>query len=139
MYVEDLANATEVVLDERSRVRAPGTPALRRPPGTRARGSAGRAVAGAMRIGSAVSAAVTNRRVLEPIEAHIALSAGAVLLILAVVAVFYPRILAFPLAGVAAWLAATLFARGLTLLRERHRRRLERPIVPRRANPPPNP
>jgi cardiolipin synthase len=139
MYAEDLANATEVVLDERSRVRAPGTPARRRPPGARARGSAGRAMAGAMRIGSAVSAAVTNRRVLEPIEGHIALSAGAVLLLLAVVAVLFPRVLAYPLAAVGAWLAATLFSRGLTLLRERHRRRLERPIVARRADPPPGP
>lgn len=33
-------------------------------------------MAGAIRIGSTVSAAMTNRRVLEPIEAHIALIAG---------------------------------------------------------------
>jgi cardiolipin synthase len=139
MYVEDLANATEVVLDERSRVRAPGAPARRQPARARARGSAGRAMAGAMRIGSAVSAAVTNRRVLEPIEGHIALSAGAVLLLLAIVAVLFPRLLAYPLAALTVWLSATLFSRGLTLLRERHRRRLERPIVARRADPPPSP
>ena len=139
MYVEDLANATEVVLDERSRVRAPGTPARRRQAGARARGSAGRAMAGAMRIGSAVSAAVTNRRVLEPIEGHIALSAGAALLLLAIVAVLFPRFLAYPLAAMAAWLSATLFSRGLTLLRERNRRRRERPLVARRADPPPSP
>jgi cardiolipin synthase len=129
MYVEDLARATEVVLDARSRVRAPGSPAGPRPPGPRARGSGGRAMAGAMRIGSAVSAAVTNRRVLEPVEGHIALSAGAGLLLLAVLAVLFPRALAYPLAAISAWLAATLVSRGLTLLRERNRQR-------RRGGPP---
>jgi cardiolipin synthase len=137
MYVEDLARATEVVLDERSRVRAPGTPARRRA-GGRGRGSAGRAMAGAMRIGSAVSAAVTNRRVLEPIEGHIALSAGAALAVVAVLAVLFPRLLAYPLAAIAACVAATLLSRGLTLLRERNRLRRERPIVARRAERPPS-
>jgi cardiolipin synthase A/B len=125
MYLEDLGRATEVVLDERSRVRAPGAPARPRPANTRGRGSGGRAMAGAMRIGSAVSAAVTNRRVLEPVEGHIALTAGAVLMLLSVLAVLFPRLLAYPLAAIAAWLAATLFSRGLTLLRERNRRRRE--------------
>jgi cardiolipin synthase len=129
MYVEDLARATEVVLDARSRVRAPGSPAGSRPPGPRARGSGGRAMAGAMRIGSAVSAAVTNRRVLEPVEGHIALSAGAGLMLLAVLAILFPRALAYPLAAISAWLAATLVSRGLTLLRERNRQR-------RRGGPP---
>jgi cardiolipin synthase len=130
MYVEDLGRATEVVLDARSRVRAPGSPARQRPARTRGRGSGGRAMAGAMRIGSAVSAAVTNRRVLDPIEGHIALSAGAALAILAVLAVLFPRALAYPIAAIAAWVAATLFYRGLTLLRERNRRLREGPPVP---------
>jgi cardiolipin synthase len=80
-------------------------------------------MAGAMRIGSAVSAAVTNRRVMEPVEGHIALYAGAALALLAILAVVFPKVLAYPLAAIAAWLAATLFSRGLTLLRERHRQR----------------
>ena len=126
MYVEDLKNATEVVLDARSRVRTPDGPdrsARKRPPGWRARGSGGRAMAGAMRIGSAVSAAVTNRRVMEPVEGHIALSAGAALGILAVLAVVFPRAVAYPFAAIGAWLAATLVSRGFALLRERERRR----------------
>jgi cardiolipin synthase len=128
MYVDDLKHSTEVVLDARSRVRTPdlpGTPARPRPPGWRARGSGGRAMAGAMRIGSAVSAAVTNRRVMEPVEGHIALYAGAALMLLAILAVVFPRVVAYPFAAIGAWLAATLFSRGLTLLRERHRQRRE--------------
>ena len=139
MYVDDLKRSTEIVLDARSRVRTPdppSTPAGSRPPGWRARGSGGRAMAGAMRIGSAVSAAVTNRRVMEPVEGHIALYAGAALALLAVLAVVFPKALAYPLAAVAAWLAATLFSRGLTLLRERHRRRRAGAAAARPADAP---
>jgi hypothetical protein len=75
-----------------------------------------------MRIGSTVSAAVTNRRVLEPVEAHIALAAGGVLTVLAVLAVIYPRGFSFPFAFVTAWLGAVLVLRGFALLRARHRR-----------------
>ena len=63
----------------------------------------------------------------------------AMYLLVAVVAVLFPRVLAYPLSAVTAWLAATLVSRGLTLLRERNRRRLERPIVGRRADRPPGP
>ena len=121
MYLDDLGNATEVVLDARNRVRAPGAPPDRQPAMTSG-GSGGRAVAGAMRIGSAVSAAVTNRRLLEPVEGHIALIAGAVLAALAVLAVVFPRGLAYPFAAIAVWLAAALLFRGFTLLREHARR-----------------
>ena len=136
MYQDDLARSTEVVLDARSRVRAPGAPVRHRPASPRARGSGGRAMAGAMRIGSAVSAAVTNRRVLEPIEGHIALYAGAGLAIVAVLAVLFPRALAYPVAVVAAWLATTLFSRGLTLVRERRRQRREGPAASKSAKQP---
>jgi cardiolipin synthase A/B len=121
MYVEDLRNSTEVVLDARRRVSAPGSP-RRRGVARKGRGSGGRALAGGMRIGSTVSAAVTNRRVLEPIEGHIALMAGAALAALAVLAVLLPQILAYPLAAVAAWLGVALAVRGIALIRGRRSR-----------------
>jgi cardiolipin synthase len=121
MYLADLANATEVILDDRNRVRAPGTPrhARRR---RRAGGSGGGMVAGAARIGSTVTAAIANRRVLEPIEAHIALIAGAALFGLAALAVVYPRGLAYPFAAIAAWLAVALTCRGFMLYAASRRR-----------------
>jgi cardiolipin synthase len=122
MYLEDLDNATEIVLDARNRVRAPGSPSRRRAAPTGGGGSGGRAVAGAIRIGSTVSAAVSNRRVLEPVEAHIALIGGAGLGGLALLAFYYPRGFAYPFAVFAAWIAAALLFRGFTLLRERRRR-----------------
>jgi cardiolipin synthase A/B len=129
MYLQDLGNATEVVLDARNRVRAPGSPPDRQPAMTSG-GSGGRAMAGAIRIGSTVSAAVTNRRVLEPIEAHIALIAGALLAALAVLAFMFPRGLAYPFAVVGAWLAGALLFRGFTLLRDRRGRSEVKPVTP---------
>jgi cardiolipin synthase len=133
MYLADLGNATEIVLDARNRVRAPGAPAHRRQV---ASSSGSRAAAGAMRIGSTVSAAVSNRRVLEPIEAHIALIAGTALLGFALLAAAYPRGVAFPLAAIAAWMAVALVYRGVKLLRERHRRDSLQSAAPLRRDTP---
>ncbi|HKW02242.1 MAG TPA: phospholipase D-like domain-containing protein [Vicinamibacterales bacterium] len=123
MFADDLGNATEIVLDARNRVRAP-PPAAGHAPLMSSRGSSGgRAVAGAFRIGSTVSAAVTDRRVLEPIEAHIALIAGTALIALVVFALWFPRGLAYPIAVLAAWPAVALLVRGFALLRDRRRDR----------------
>ena len=72
-------------------------------------------MAGAVRIGNTVGAAITNRRVLEPVEAHIALIAGVVLAGLSVVGWIAPRALAYPIAVVLGWLAAALIYRGVVL------------------------
>lgn len=123
MFADDLGNATEIVLDARNRVRAPSQAAGRPLLMSRRSSSGGRAVAGAFRIGSAVSAAVTDRRVLEPIEAHIALIAGTALVGLVGFALWFPRGLAYPVAVVATWPAVALLVRGFTLLRDRPRGR----------------
>ena len=116
MFESDLENATEVTLNA-GRVRRASRGRRRRP---RARGSAGRAVAGAVRIGSTVTAAMTNQRVLEPVEANIALGAGALLLGACPVARrVFPRAFAYPLAVIALWLAATFLYRSFALFRTR--------------------
>ncbi|HLE62885.1 MAG TPA: phospholipase D-like domain-containing protein [Pyrinomonadaceae bacterium] len=115
MYLQDLTNATEVILDAKQRMRAPGEPRHPRRLVTSGGGSAGRAAAGAIRIGNAVGAAFTNRRVLEPVEAQLMLSAGAVLLALAIIFVFFPRLLVYPLAVLLAWIAIALLYRGYRL------------------------
>jgi cardiolipin synthase len=116
MYLEDLERATEITLTRRARVvrtaKGPRGPA-RRP------GSAGRAAAGAVSIGSAVGAAMTGRRMLGPAEARIMGAAGIVLLLLGVVALLWPRAVAVPLAALAIWLAASLLFRAWALRRER--------------------
>ena len=75
-----------------------------------------------MRISNTVAAAITNRRVLEPVEAHIALMSGAVLLLCAILAVEFPRGFAYPIAVLSAWAGAALIWRGVALHRSGSRR-----------------
>jgi cardiolipin synthase A/B len=111
MYLEDLGNATEVVPDRRGRLRMPARGGAPVP----AAGSGGRAAAGLLRLGSTVGAAMSNHRVLEPIEARIMLVAAGLLLIGGVVAALFPRLLAYPLAALALWLSGALLYRGVAL------------------------
>jgi cardiolipin synthase len=120
MFLRDLANATEVVL-QRNRVRAPGAPAARARRSSGASGG-GRVMAGAVRVGNTVAAAISNARVLEPIESNIALVAGTVLAVVAALGFRYPRALAYPLGLFAAWLAAAILYRGVVLARRQKRR-----------------
>jgi cardiolipin synthase len=120
MFLADLTNATEVVLNVRNRVRAPGAP--RRPRRIKGSGSGGRIVSGAVRISNTVTAAIANRRVLEPIEAHIALAAGAILAGGSVLIAVFPRSFAYPVAVMGAWISAALVWRAVLLYRGRKRR-----------------
>lgn len=120
MYLADLEHATEIVLTEHNRLQGPiANPRLGRVTLPGGRGSGGRAVSGAMRIGNTVAAAITNQRVLEPIEAHIALAAGAVLVVLCALAILFPRAFAYPFALVAIWLGTAFIVRGFALRRRR--------------------
>lgn len=117
MFLDDLAGATEVVL-RANRVRVPGAPKRAARGSSRAgSGGSGRVVAGAVRVGRTVAAAITNTRVLESVEANIAVVAGLLLAGLALVAFLFPRLVAYPLAAVAVWLAAALVYRGWQLHR----------------------
>lgn len=118
MYLRDLENATEVVLDAKRR---PRSPAGRSRAGISGGGSGGGAAAGAVRIGNAVAAAFSGRRALEPIEARLMMAGATVLIGLAALAALVPRLPAFLLAFACAWGAGALFFRGLSLLRRRRR------------------
>ena len=118
MFLRDLRNATEVVL-ERNRVRAPGAPSRRHGAATSGGGSGGRVAAGAVRVGNTVTAAVTNTRVLESVEGNIALIAGAILAGIAALAFKYPRGIAYPIGVIAGWFAAAILYRGIELYRNR--------------------
>lgn len=131
MYLQDLTNSTEVVLSKRRKVRAHGERPRRRPARhpamTSGGGSAGRAAAGAVRIGHAVSAAFTSRRVFDPVEARLLTGAGAILVVLAILLALFPRVLTYPLVIISAWLGAALLYRSYKLRREG--RRKKRPPV----------
>jgi cardiolipin synthase len=116
MYRDDLANATEIVLDEKRRMRAPGGQWDARAVGSGG-GSVGRAAAGALRIGTAVGAAFTRQRVLEPVEARIMITAGLLLLALAALFALFPRLLVYPLVAIMVWIAVSLLWTGYGLHR----------------------
>lgn len=120
-YLRDLENSTEIVLDAKRRVRAPKHAAQARPAMTSGGGAGGRAAAGAIRIGNAVGAAFTNRRVLEPVEGRLMVIVGALLLTLAVLGWFFPRALAYPFIFILGWSALALVYRGIKLWAERPR------------------
>lgn len=115
MYLRDLENATEIVLDRRHKVRVPGAPLQSRPAMTSGGGSGGRAAAGAIRLGNAVGAAFTNRRVLEPVEARLMLMAGLLLFGLAVLWWFFPRGFAYPFLVILLWISLSLLYRAYKL------------------------
>ncbi len=115
LYLEDLENATEIVLGARQRVRRV-QPAPRRPRKRgEQKGSGGRAVAGALGIGSAVGAAITDRRSLGQAEARVMAWAGGGLLLFSLLSLVWPWLLAWPLAGFGVWVAVALLLKARRL------------------------
>lgn len=124
-YLRDLENSTEIVLDARRKVRAPKRPVKQHAATTSGSGTGGRAAAGAIRISNAVSAAFTNRRVLEPVEGRLMILVGLLLSFLAVIGWFYPRGLAYPLVFLLAWGGLALIYRGYKLWTEQFPREVD--------------
>ncbi|HWP83634.1 MAG TPA: phospholipase D-like domain-containing protein [Terriglobia bacterium] len=115
-YLDDLSRATEIVLSARRRPRLvtkTGAPPRRRK--RSARGSAGRAATGVLRLGNTVGAAITNRRELGPAEAVIMTLAAVVLMVFAAVAAYWPAGVVFPIVVVCLWVAISLLVRGYKL------------------------
>ena len=125
-FERDLARATEIVLTPRNRVRpaegadetmsrdAEGHQAARRS----LSGSANRAAAGAVSVGSALGAALTNRRSLGPAEAGLLFIMSAVVIAIGVTAAIWPRILAWPVAFILVWLGVAWGLKAFTLRRK---------------------
>jgi cardiolipin synthase len=113
MYVDDLANATEITLDERAKVRRRDDQPD--PATSGGGGRAGRATAGLLRIGNTVGAAVMSRRTLEPVETRMMLVVSIVLLIVATLVAVFPRLIAYPVAAIAVWVAGALIYRCVRL------------------------
>jgi cardiolipin synthase len=124
-YERDLQNATEIVLERRryrggERVRSSEA---RPSPSRRAGGSSSRAAAGALRIANTMGAALTGRRVLGDTETGALLAVTLLLAVLAAVALFWPMVVAVPIAVLAAWFAIHTGIRAWQV-RRRYRRRL---------------
>jgi cardiolipin synthase len=149
MFESDVAESTEIVLRrDRRRLRAAMANSLRghalhrRHEDTAADspegqgGRAGRAAAGALRLGRTVGAALTEQRVLAPTEAKIVAVVAVVALGLAVCAVLWPWLAAIPVALFLGWASLVLFTRALSLRRERQRRGLPQARIERTPTDP---
>ncbi|SFH33938.1 cardiolipin synthase [Nitrosospira sp. Nsp14] len=122
MYLQDLDNATEIVLSEKNRVRPvtkpsstkPALPArkgLRQPRS----GSASRLTAGAIRVGNTVGAAITSKLVLGAAESKIMLFGGGVLLALAAAALLHPLLMVIPFVLISGWIGLSLLIKAYHL------------------------
>jgi len=116
MYLADLENSTELVLSgKRMRSAVPRPPGKRVP--RRVRGSAGRAAAGALRVGNTVTAAISERRTLESGERRMVFLGGLALLVVAVLWGFFPRVVGIPVAVILSWLGLSLLWKAWRLRR----------------------
>ena len=126
MFLADLENATEIVIDLKRRVvpegNAPSRPGRGKPA---FRGASGRAI-GAVRFAHAVvDTVVGRRRSLGFAKSRLmAICAGA-LLVSAAIAVLWPRVVALPLAVVMGWAGATLMVRAIRIWRQRAKQQRE--------------
>ena len=120
MYGQDLEGSTEIVLG-RGRIwrRSTRVQPVARTRRARLRGTdrGRRAAAGAVRLGHTIVAAVAGHRALGPAEAVLAARSGLVLLLLATLALVWPRLAAVPLAVLAGWIGLSLLAKAWSLRR----------------------
>jgi cardiolipin synthase A/B len=131
-YEVDLAQATEIVLTDRNRVRPAEASAV--PAARRARsGSAGRVAAGAVSVGSALGAALTSRRALGAAESGLLVKVSLAVLGLAVVSAVWPRVIAWPLALLGTWLGIAWLFKAWALRRQARRQEAATSIEPARA------
>ncbi|MCC6195879.1 MAG: cardiolipin synthase B [Burkholderiales bacterium] len=126
-YEADLACATEIVLSSRNRVHkrtAPPTQVELDAVGRGAKramsGSAGRVAAGAVSVGSALGAALTNRRALGPTETNLLAWVAVIMVAIAVLAALFPHVVAWPLAVLFGWLGVAWGWKAWVLWRKGH-------------------
>jgi cardiolipin synthase len=114
-YVEDLTRATEIVLTRRNRVRRTDHTRPYDAARRSSSGSAGRAAAGAVSVGSALSAALTNRRPLGPAESGLLIRMAILSLLIGVIAALWPWVIAWPLGVLMAWMGFAWLAKASSL------------------------
>jgi cardiolipin synthase len=119
MYLNDLVQSTEIVLSAKQKVHSAGRPP-RRPHHLKiAEGSGGRAVAGLLRAGNTVGAAITSRRGLGPPEVG-ALAVSAILLLcLTIAGIFWPLVISIPVVVFCVWVVLALVVRVYRLYANR--------------------
>jgi len=122
MFLEDLANATEIVLMDGDKVRPVRRDTRQRRLTSRVRSSGQSVFARAISAGSALNAAVTGKRHLSRAESSSLLSIGLILCAIAIAVVFMPVIFAYAFAAVFGGIGLFLLA-GAARLRFRQEKK----------------
>ncbi len=117
MFLEDLSNSTEIILEDQRFVRRIQEGEARRPGYRRRPGRTRRMFAGALTLGKAFDAAVVQRRDFNPTEARALLSAALALLGFALLLSFFPKVITIPASILLAWISMGLIVRVLKLWR----------------------
>lgn len=123
MYEADLEQSTEIVLSPLHQVRLSHTRS-RKPRSLSAQGSAGRTTATAMRLSNTMAMAMQQQRILGPAEATLTLIIGLLLLAFALISLYWPRLVAIPMAVFSLWIAISFLLRSRRMMRQ-HERRLK--------------
>jgi cardiolipin synthase len=118
MYLEDVDNATEIVLSE-ARITDRATAVKARPALRASAGSAGRIAAGAVRLGNTASAMITGHRVLGLAEARVAAMLGLACVVIAAIGFAWPRLITIPLGLLIVWIGGALVAKAHALRKQR--------------------
>jgi cardiolipin synthase len=131
MYERDLENATEILLARDRVIKLPGPPPVKlariRPRRLRRRrGGVGRAsprkgsaaAASAIRVANSVGAAMTNHRTLGPAEGRLLTTSGTLMAAVAAISMFWPRVVAVPIAVLGLWQGLALIWRGFHVRRD---------------------
>jgi cardiolipin synthase A/B len=116
-YLEDLSRSTEIVLEGKHPRPLIARKATRWRDRNRKSGSASQTAARIARLSHAVGAAITNHRELGPAERVIMYWGAGLLAVVAAVAAYWPRVAAYPIAVLCAWIAASLLVRAFKLRR----------------------
>ncbi len=121
VFLRDLADSTEIVIDERQRVRLRSAqpPLPRRSPHRPGRrlsravgGSANRVIKDVALAGAVLGTTVRGYRVLGPQEAGSLATIAFAVLLVAAVGLLWPKVIAYPIAGLAGIIAISFFARS---------------------------
>ena len=108
MFLKDLENSTEIILNEANRTKRVG-----RKHRGRGAGSVRKATASAINAAASLGAVITKQAPLGAAEAKLLFLAGAVLLIFALLLIFFPRIASLPLVILLVMLAVPTLLKAL--------------------------
>jgi phosphatidylserine/phosphatidylglycerophosphate/cardiolipin synthase-like enzyme len=114
MFLKDLAQTTEIVISGRNKVRLI-QPLSQKKRLRVVRGSGRGVLSGMARVGSALNAAVTGKRILGRAESSSLLKFGMLICFLTFVAFYFPRIISYTVGGLLGWTGFFILVKAIRL------------------------